>query len=51
MSSGLYQKEFSPHQRSEDRTKVWVSFEIYSVRMINEIEMTFTVAFLISLDW
>ena len=47
----LYQKQFFPHQRYDDGTNVRVSYEIFSVSMINEIAMTFTVTLFISLEW
>ena len=51
MDHNLYRKEHPPLQTDGKGTIIKISFSILSIASFDEIEMTFTVKFLILLEW
>ncbi len=46
-----YRKELEPRQRKDQRTNIWINIRIFSLSSIDEINMMFSVKFLIELEW
>ncbi len=51
MDPNLYRKEYPPMQNDGKGTLIKISFTILSIGSFDEIDMTFTVKFLIRLEW